>query len=424
MRVSLLLFYLLLFFLPTQLSRHFFFDFTQISGIRSDYLMPTIYLTDILAFLLIIFTQPFWTSQNKKKNKTIILFLLFVVCYLLFNVLFIAVNKWAAFYKLAKIAEFIFLGIAISKLRPKLITIASILSISVFYTSIIAIWQFSIQKSIGGPLWWLGERTFYAATPGIAAFSWSSGELILRPYSTFPHPNVLGGFLAIILPVTVFILITKWTHIGKLLKTLFIVSFITGTTALILSFSRAAWLVSLVGLTGIFLEKKFSLFEKIKTKKSPVIFIFYLLILASAIVPVTLSKNLLFKSQYLQERADLIEKTISMTSANQLLGVGLNNSIIQAQNYIKTFPGLYIFQPVHNIYLLVLAETGILGLSLFSLIWLMLFNRIFKSYPVFLYVFVQLFLLGLFDHYLITLQQGQLMFVIFSALSFIPKVAY
>jgi len=54
MQFSVLFFYLLILFLPTQLGRHFFFDFSFVSGIRIDYLAPTIYLTDILVLLLFI----------------------------------------------------------------------------------------------------------------------------------------------------------------------------------------------------------------------------------------------------------------------------------------------------------------------------------------------------------------------------------
>src|SRR3989338_9410931 len=49
------LFFLTLLFLPTQLGRHFWPSFSYILGIRTDYLSPTLYLTDILILLLFIF---------------------------------------------------------------------------------------------------------------------------------------------------------------------------------------------------------------------------------------------------------------------------------------------------------------------------------------------------------------------------------
>jgi hypothetical protein len=53
-RISNLIFYFLILFLPTQLGRHFFTSFSFVSGIRVDYLSPTIYFTDILVLLLFI----------------------------------------------------------------------------------------------------------------------------------------------------------------------------------------------------------------------------------------------------------------------------------------------------------------------------------------------------------------------------------
>lgn len=113
-----------------------------------------------------------------------------------------------------------------------------------------------------------------------------------------------------------------------------------------------------------------------------------------------------------------------MVSSNPLFGAGLNNSIIQLHDFAAKFPGLYIFQPVHNVYLLILAETGVVGFAFFLLAFVVFLKQKSKMQPVFLYSLIQLFTLGLFDHYLFTLQQGQLLLVIFTALYLNTKVAY
>ena len=41
------------FLLPSQLGKHYFFSFSYLSGIRVDYLAPTLYMTDIIAIILI-----------------------------------------------------------------------------------------------------------------------------------------------------------------------------------------------------------------------------------------------------------------------------------------------------------------------------------------------------------------------------------
>jgi len=149
-RVVFFLFYLCLLLLPTQLGRHFFFDFSLISGIRSDYLAPTVYLTDIVIVLMIILEITHEKISNSKhqitnkhqiqntklqvlnfkqkclnvltKSDLVLNFknwnlfricnlrfwiFLFVFFYLLFSTLFVASNKWAALYKLVKLSYFL-----------------------------------------------------------------------------------------------------------------------------------------------------------------------------------------------------------------------------------------------------------------------------------------------------------------------------
>src|SRR5438045_3032019 len=61
-RQSNVFFLLFLFFLPTQFGKHFWPTYTIVSGLRIDYLSPTIYASDIilLAFLVFyLFLVPF-----------------------------------------------------------------------------------------------------------------------------------------------------------------------------------------------------------------------------------------------------------------------------------------------------------------------------------------------------------------------------
>jgi|SRR3989344_1577656 len=183
------LLYLLIFIIPVQLGAHFFFDFSQIAGIYSDYFTPTIYLTDFIILVLILL------DIRERKFKIGKLPLIFLgLC--LFSSLFIAVNKWAAIYKFLKIVEFMWLFKIIVNIRFKFKNVLTAYSLAIIYASILAISQFILQRTVGGLWWSLGERTFYASTPGIA-LGRVLGVLFLRPYATFAHPNILGGFLAL-----------------------------------------------------------------------------------------------------------------------------------------------------------------------------------------------------------------------------------
>lgn len=420
MKATLSLFYLLLFFLPIQLGRHFSFPFSFISGIRSDYLLPTLFLTDIL--ILLIFVSAIFSFFKKKKKfllkqkgKTLLIFSLIVFAYLLFSSFF-ASNFWVAFYKLLKITEFFFLGLVIIRLKPSFLTSFFFLSLSVAYSSMLAVGQFFWQKSLGGFFWWLGERTFYAATPGIANFSFN-GRLVLRSYATFPHPNVLGGFLALFLPLALFLLLAKAKSLNKVLYFWFLLAFLLGFIALFFTFSRAAWIATVFGILMVILERQKKITKWLKEKIKLFLVLFYTLLIFSIVIPLIFSRISFLSSASLKERAELISASFKLIEKAPFLGVGLNNFILKSGPFLKPALSFFLFQPVHNIYLLVFAETGVIGLFIFLIGLVMAFKRSLKNFPLLSLSLIQLYLLGFFDHYLFTLQQSQLLLTIFLSLA-------
>lgn len=91
---------------------------------------------------------------------------------------------------------------------------------------------------------------------------------------------------------------------------------------------------------------------------------------------------------------------------NPVLGAGLNN-FISAQQDLVAGPNRFL-QPVHNIFLLSLSETGIAGFLGFIILLL----PVFKLTPIPHTLYAILFL-GFFDHYFLTLPQGyRLLFLI------------
>lgn len=345
-------FFALLALLPTQLGVHFWPEWAHVLGRRVDYLSPTLYLTDVLVFFILA-TWKF----SKIHYKKILPFLFFVGL----NIFF-AVSKSIAIYKWLKVLEFVALGWYVLKTRPNVSRVAYYLSVGVVYSSILAISQFVLQRSLG--LWIFGERTFAFDTPGIARMSW--GRQFLRPYATFPHPNVLGGFLAAMVPLLIF-----KRSVGVL-----------AIIALFLTFSRSAWLALVIGIA--IAKKKVFL---------PILLLFFIF---------TFTFNAHEESVTL--RQELNSAAIATWQTSPLLGVGLGNFLVELPKHLVSRE-VYFLQPVHNIYLLILAETGIVGLGIF--IWV-----IFCSLKKFKPALFILLLLGLVDHYPITLQQGQLLLAI------------
>jgi len=404
MKISILhktLFFILLLFLPTQLGRHFWPEWSYVMGLRVDYLSPTIYLTDILVFLIL----GIWGIENIRnvkrqmsnvKSKSQILkfsfFFTAVFIFLLVNCFF-AQNQGAAVYKLVRIIEFFLLGFYIAKNTYTLDTIRRALPWMVVYSSLIAFAQFLKQSSLGGVFWWLGERTFNAGTPGIAKID-IDGRFLMRPYATFSHPNVLAGFIL----VNLVLILTRNPRltIGKLVNSL---AFILGLIIIFISFSRSTWLVGL--LIGLWLLKNLRTSMLRVTGYGLSIFLLVVLLI----------KLPNFPEESFVQRIKLGEIAVRLIKQNPLIGVGLNNFVVNLPKFQQG--QVFWLQPVHNIYLLVAAETGMVGLLIFLWFLFLTFRKLLYSYtPLLLYPYVSILLLGLFDHYWLTLQQTQLLFAI------------
>ncbi|MDP2649910.1 MAG: O-antigen ligase family protein [bacterium] len=409
------IFYLILLFIPVQLGKHFWIQSSYIHGIRSDYLSPTLYATDLLIGILIIV----WIYS--KKNKFSILEVIrlnwltafFLISILFFSVLF-SKDKIIALYGLIKFFEFFFFGYFVSQnvKKENLKKIVSIFSISVIFVSIIAILQYLNQASLGGFLYFLGERSFTSQTPGIANAS-INGELLLRPYATFPHPNVLAGYLTIALAMVISTPIISGSNLKKYF---YLISLIVGSIALVLTMSRIPILFwSIIVFFYFFLNF---------TKKKSSQMLFFLLITVLGFFTFLLFSPAFLRfvsasinDDSVQTRLTLINTSVLSIKDNPVFGVGLNNYLQTFNQYQKPTESVFMLQPVHNIFLLVAVQTGLTGLIVFLLFIKKTYIRIrdqgsgiknFKTTS--LLILSTTLILGFFDHYFLTLQQGQLLF--------------
>jgi len=66
---------------------------------------------------------------------------------------------------------------------------------------------------------------------------------------------------------------------------------------------------------------------------------------------------------------------------------------------------------VNDIYLLILSEVGLFGIIVFLGLLYFSFKSVSKNSPFFLSL-VLILILGIFDHYFLTLQQGQLLLTV------------
>lgn len=400
-----LLFYTFLVLLPVQLGRHFWPEQSFVNGIRIDYLSPTIYATDILIFVLAIV----WLYTIKRHQ----FFFTFLVAGIYIGMSTQNHHVLPTLAKLLTLSEMIFLAVYIRTERPDVTVTGLCLCIASLWSSLLAWLQFATQHSLGEMWWFAGERTFTVSTPGIARIL-IEGDLMLRPYATFPHPNVLAGFLIISSPLIYSSMrsahIPQWLRYGAMF-------FIAST--ILISFSRSAWIagILMVATTGIYVVSRQGITQS-------VLMIFHhkkIILIASVclalLIPVFIQRfEELFTTdnQSISHRVLLMSAARSMVREHPIIGVGLNRFIPMLPQYISiTSAG--DLQPVHNVFLLVASETGAFGLGLFLFFggktYINIWHARKKSpyaFPFFLSL-IALFVVGMFDHYIYTIHQTQLL---------------
>ena len=385
--------FLLVFLIPTQLAYHFWPDSSLVFGIRIDYLAPAIYLTDLLIISLLgiwAYRKRGSIFQKLVKFKTPVLI---VFSFILLNIV-LSVSPETSFFRWLKITEvfmlFIYLRSEREIFKNNLIEKTFFYSLIVF--SLIGIAHFLLGRTLGGPLYFLGERNFSVSTPGIA-LTQIGGKEFMRAYSTFSHPNSLAGYIG-----SVFLLLLTNQFFKK--TSFHYLGFLTIIACLLLTFSLSSFLAFGVSLVLILLnrrEKTLLYFNRI---------ILFILIGLSLLISfrgggiLGTFKNL---DTNISERINLSIVSGEIIKGNFLAGSGLGTFIIRIPEYAGSVTNQWLLQPVHNIFLLVFSEVGFLGLLFLALI----FYQGFKTKHFLIFLFIAL--TGTLDHYWFTLQQNLLL---------------
>ncbi len=386
-KINTLLLIVFIFLLPVQFGKHFFFDFSYLSGIRVDYLAPTVYLIDIVFLFLLLINiktiKPLF--QNKK---------LFIFIFLIFLNLLFAQNKLLATYYYLRLIEIILIFFIYKKNKLSAKEILFPLIFSSFIQLVLVLDQFMNKHSIQGIFYFFGERYFNLSTPGIAKASLSGIEF-LRPYGSFSHPNSLAGFYLLLY---FFILTNRKFNKLTLLKNIFL--FISSILVLI-SFSKIAIVSFLILNTGYWILNTKNKCILCLIAKISVFFIVSLIFLTAQTDPLTIKKRIF-----------LIQNSFLIIRQNLFFGAGAGNYLL-AQNKLSQQYLDIINQPVHNIFILFFSQWGMISFGLLSLTinWL---KEVPKKYY---FLFLVIIITGFFDHYWISLVQNFLLLpVVFSLL--------
>lgn len=289
--------------------------------------------------------------------------------------------------------------------------------------STLGIWQFLVQEVSANS--WLGIAAHYSATLGDAVVQ-AGDRRWLRAYGAFPHPNIFGAYLS----VSMLWCAQALCRAQKKQHWLLLVAvsqLILG--ALLVSFSRGAWIVLLVAAVcalAVGIKKNG---RGLKNFFAPVIHPGVLLVLASAITisafSLTFFEELKVRTgfaesrlevQSVSERIDSYARAVPLVEHVWLVGTGVGNftnTLFRFEQAQGTVHEWYTYQPIHNVFVMVFVELGIIGLVFLVCLGVLLLRRM----PVSMYPFLgAIAVLSLFDHFLWTLPFGIFMVAILSGM--------
>jgi len=372
LRVLIFFFFL---FLPVGWAKHWIVPNSLVNGVLVDYLMPDLWLQDLIAVAIIVLSVrrlrvtgsgflKFLTRNTQTRNavtqKLILIF--FILISIIMSPVFLTSAVNLGRFLLAMSVGWIIL-------RSKDLHQPALMGLSgaVVWTTALAVGQLINQGTVIG--WqFLGEPIYSLGTGGVKKI-FLFGQQLVAPMATFPHANVMGAF-----GLLTFFVLSR--HKIKL----FMITKYFSLILVGLSFSIPVWLITL-----------YLLFRQFKPAYAA-------LILSGLLVVIglwTVGYELPVTSFY--RRLNLAKHSLTVIKNHPLFGVGWGG-------FVRHLPPSTFMQPVHNVFLLVLAELGIVGAS--GLVFLM--REYLKNFKIRNYILLAISYLLLFtvDHYFWTTTQG------------------
>ena len=365
---------ILILLIPVNLSKHFILESSYVAGSFVDYLSPAIFASDFVLLTLLVFLI-FLVLRRRRLvvNKTLLVLALLLIVTTALNPSpsgLAAMLRFLVFALTTLFLKNFRAGSYFYKLLPPTISLA------VFWQSVWGLSQFTIQRNLCGYLCF-GETTLSPLSFGVTKEFFGERQLIL-PYGTFPHPNVLAGFLSLSLTILLYFFLTSRR---KYLIPVLVLGFMT----LLLTKSDSAYLVFGIGVVTLLTH----FWRQVASDLS----------------------FLTVFSLSLTRRFDLSNAALETIRQRPLLGVGTGNFVrsLTETSYSPGWPPFW--QPVHNLYLLWAAENGLPFLFVFCFLFFVIFKRLYQIRSFLpLLLLAQVLILSLLDHYFWTTAPGLLMF--------------
>lgn len=377
-----------------------------------NYWEISLFLPMIFLIIFCLFNFKYLLFNFKKKLFLIKLSVIFLIILelLIFISIFYSVDYLLSLYRyfIFLLAIFFLLIISVLSKRKKEIAIFGFLS-AIFFQSIIAIFQFIYQKSLACK--YIGLTAKEASILGTAVIE-TSNERWLRAYGALDHPNILGGLTALACLFSVWYLIKEKKQTIEI-KIFFWLVYLCSLTALFFSFSRSSilafFIAKVILLTFVFL-KKINIYRTIL-----VLLTSSLLLLPLIFSYQDLIKTRLFAKGRLEEKSLVSRQETSKVIIPSLIKHNIFNGTGFGVSTVWDFKqekhnNYWLYQPIHNIYLLLWLEISLIGLLAFLFFIFFSVKEIIKKNNQFLIPglsVISLFLIiGFFDHWLISLPVG------------------
>lgn len=392
----------LLIFLPSNLFLTLTEETAFLGGLRVDYLIPKLYLSQVLIWLGVAVSLIFKKKQSVlgSVRKPIAAWLLIILATIIARQFFTTQpisSLWFVFQVLTNLA-LTWLIVLHRQLLKKEAFYWAIFA-SLILQVVLAVFQFTQQKPLL-PYYILGEPRFEPYFR-MSRHIFGGGEKILA-YGSTPHPNILAGVCTIFSLVLLAKAVKEETWQASLRCALAL----TSTMAVFyMTQSFSAVISLLLGISAVALSRSKKVREVFTVKLG-----WFALLGLAVLVPIFISQQsrVFPQEPSLTRRAQLNQAAWKMFQDNPIWGVGLNQFTLQLEKYGSTSDISRFVQPVHHVGLLLLAETGLVGAVALALI-LKKSSRKMQLLLSLLVISPLLFL----DHYLYTLQIGQMLLVPF-----------
>lgn len=378
------------FILPWQ--TRWIIDVVNVSGQPYEFGILSIYVIEI--FLLFIVVLMGCINFAKESKLTIRLMLLLFIP-IVISFLFV-VDIRLAYVQAMHFAVAMLLFLALMDRNVSLKKVIISFTAGLLLPALLGIYQFVLGSSPSSTV--LGMSEHFAERLGEAVIELRGGR-VLRAYGSFPHPNIFGGYLAVALAG----IIGFWNQWKEKSTRIFLgVSGVILSIALLMTFSRSAWLGLLLGLLlgAIVLVYKNTARARLIVVPVALIAIVGILLLTTG----RLNMGSEIESRSITERVEQYQEFPQVVGKNWIFGNGIGNYTLAID---ERFPNRewWEYQPIHNVPLLIVGEIGLFGLLIIGL-WAASIDKInFARFPnreaVTAFMMGNVILIiAFFDHYL------------------------